>query len=213
MSTQEDSIKAASSIHNEAKTINQANVADSQKWSAAIKEHLLVSSDVNKSNRTTPTYTVETLLFERVPDLIETRSPLSFQLESKVTEAGDGQRLKQQQISVYKSQMNTYLNSCSVSRDVDQWIDQAIKQTEAGGDWVPALKWIISKESGGDPNAQNPNSTAYGLMQFLDTTWGNYGYEKTADPVQQIVAGIDYIKQRYGTAENAKAFWQEKGWY
>ncbi len=30
---------------------------------------------------------------------------------------------------------------------------------------------IISAESGGDPNARNPNSTASGLGQFLDATW------------------------------------------
>jgi hypothetical protein len=30
---------------------------------------------------------------------------------------------------------------------------------------------IISAESGGDPNAQNPNSSASGPGQFLDSTW------------------------------------------
>ena len=30
---------------------------------------------------------------------------------------------------------------------------------------------IIRKESGGDPTAQNPKSTAYGLCQFLTGTW------------------------------------------
>lgn len=30
---------------------------------------------------------------------------------------------------------------------------------------------IVQNESKGDPTAQNPNSSAYGLCQFLDGTW------------------------------------------
>lgn len=30
-------------------------------------------------------------------------------------------------------------------------------------------------ESGGDPTAQNPSSTASGLYQFLDSSWIDYG--------------------------------------
>ena len=33
------------------------------------------------------------------------------------------------------------------------------------------LDEIIRTESGGDPTAQNPYSTAYGLCQFIDGTW------------------------------------------
>ena len=33
------------------------------------------------------------------------------------------------------------------------------------------IERIIQCESGGDPTAQNPNSTAYGLCQFIDGTW------------------------------------------
>lgn len=93
--------------------------------------------------------------------------------------------------------------------DLDSWIQQAgIDPAD-----IPSLKWIIQHESGGNPTAQNPNSTAYGLMQFLDSTWGNYGYEKTSDPVQQLIAGNAYIKQRYGSADAAKAFWEKNHWY
>ena len=34
---------------------------------------------------------------------------------------------------------------------------------------------IAKYESGGNPRAQNPNSTASGLYQFVDGTWNNYG--------------------------------------
>jgi len=33
------------------------------------------------------------------------------------------------------------------------------------------LEEIIKRESGGDPNAKNPKSTAYGYCQFIDQTW------------------------------------------
>jgi soluble lytic murein transglycosylase-like protein len=125
--------------------------------------------------------------------------------------------LKQQQMALYKKQMyvgtDVSPNNPLSGGNVDSWVSQAINQTGVGADWTPAIKWIINMESSGNPNAQNPNSTAYGLMQILDNTWGQCGSTKTSNPVQQVVAGIDYIKQRYGTADNAKAFWQQNHWY
>lgn len=82
-----------------------------------------------------------------------------------------------------------------------------------GQDQVPALLRIVEKESGFNPTAQNPHSTAYGLFQFLDGTWQGTGIPKTADPVAQTQAGLDYIKNRYGTPNQALTFHNEKGWY
>lgn len=46
-----------------------------------------------------------------------------------------------------------------------------------GGDLPPC--WVMMRESGGDPTAQNPTSTASGKWQFLDSTWAGFmGYEK-----------------------------------
>lgn len=41
----------------------------------------------------------------------------------------------------------------------------------------PDMGWqpIIECESGGDPNAHNPTSSASGLFQFLDSTWASVG--------------------------------------
>lgn len=76
-----------------------------------------------------------------------------------------------------------------------------------------ALRQIVMHESGFNNTAQNPTSTAYGMFQFLDSTWGNYGFKKTSDPWIQTQAGLKYIKERYKDPQGAWKFWQEHNWY
>ncbi len=78
-----------------------------------------------------------------------------------------------------------------------------------------AEHWIIMRESGGDPTADNPTSTAFGIGQLL---LGNrilyLGRDyATVDCGAQLWAFRAYVRDRYGTAERAKAFWQANGWY
>ncbi|WP_312098984.1 aggregation-promoting factor C-terminal-like domain-containing protein [Corynebacterium dentalis] len=85
-----------------------------------------------------------------------------------------------------------------------------------GGEWE-ALKQLWHNESNWNHLAQNPTSTAYGIPQFLDSTWSTVGYQKTSDPATQIAAGIKYIKQRpdYGVPSKALSLWQSRSphWY
>jgi septal ring factor EnvC (AmiA/AmiB activator) len=78
-----------------------------------------------------------------------------------------------------------------------------------------AERWIILRESSGDPTADNPTSTAFGLGQLL---LGNrilyLGRDyATIDCGRQLWAFRAYVRDRYGTAARAKAFWQTNGWY
>ena len=75
--------------------------------------------------------------------------------------------------------------------------------------------WIILRESGGDPTADNPASTAFGLGQLLLGNRILYLGEDyaTTDCGRQLWAFRAYVHDRYGTAERAKAFWQANGWY
>ena len=78
-----------------------------------------------------------------------------------------------------------------------------------------AERWIILRESSGDPTADNPTSTAFGLGQLL---LGNrilyLGHHyATTDCGRQLWAFRAYVRDRYGTATRAKAFWQTNGWY
>lgn len=85
-----------------------------------------------------------------------------------------------------------------------------------------ALVWLWNKESGDpenkttvlwNPLADNENSTAFGIAQFLDGTWGTVGGHRTEDPWRQMDYGMEYIAQRYGNPRNALAFHLQNNWY
>ena len=82
-----------------------------------------------------------------------------------------------------------------------------------GSGQFSCLENLWGKESGWNPNAQNPGSTAYGIPQFLDSTWASTGIAKTSDGYRQIDAGLIYIDKRYGSPCGAWAHSQSTGWY
>lgn len=84
--------------------------------------------------------------------------------------------------------------------------------------WGSGAEWnawyaLGMRESGWRNTAQNPTSTAYGIAQFLDSTWATVGLQKTSDPATQITGMERYIQQRYhdpiGAWNHEVAF----GWY
>jgi hypothetical protein len=85
---------------------------------------------------------------------------------------------------------------------------------DSGTQWN-ALEQLIQNESGWNNTAQNPVSSAYGLFQFLDATWGDYGGIKSADPNNQAKLGLNYISDRYQTPYNALSKWMSRSphWY
>lgn len=91
-------------------------------------------------------------------------------------------------------------------------VRKAANELGWGSQW-PALYNLVMSESGFNPTAQNPTSTAYGMFQFLDGTWGSVGGHKTSDPWLQSVYGMRYIKNRYGDPNSAWAFHKSHGWY
>jgi soluble lytic murein transglycosylase-like protein len=81
------------------------------------------------------------------------------------------------------------------------------------------LRYVWTKESHFNPKALNKSSGAFGIAQFMPSTWGNYKVEKTQDAGLQIKYGLRYIEKRYGSTNeptgacNAKQFWVQNGWY
>ena len=65
-----------------------------------------------------------------------------------------------------------------------------------------------------DSEAKNPKSSAYGLFQFLNSTWKSVGVKKTSCPITQTYAFFKYLDNRYnGSAEKAYKHHKKKGWY
>ncbi len=87
-------------------------------------------------------------------------------------------------------------------------IAEAMNNARFGAAQWPALKNIWMRESGFNPNARNRVSGACGIPQALPCS-------KIPDmsTVGQIDWGLSYIKSRYGTPNNAWAFWQAHHWY
>lgn len=81
------------------------------------------------------------------------------------------------------------------------------------GNELSAWYTLGMKESGWRNTAQNPTSTAYGIGQFLNSTWGTVGGVKTSDPQAQVNYMAKYIKQRYGSPSRALAFHLANNWY
>lgn len=96
-------------------------------------------------------------------------------------------------------------------------IQQLVKAVAKNYGWDGGAEWnalyaLIQKESSWNPNAQNPHSTAYGLFQFLDSTWRGYG-PKTSNPTLQAQYGLRYIRDRYRDPIGAWNFHRSHNWY
>lgn len=75
--------------------------------------------------------------------------------------------------------------------------------------------FIIQHESGGETTAKNPHSTAFGLGQLILANRRHYlgSNANTTDPALQLQAFRGYVKDRYGNADRAAAFWRKNHWY
>ena len=85
--------------------------------------------------------------------------------------------------------------------------------------WVKAKEFtclvhLWDLESHWNPRAYNHASGAFGIAQFLPSTWANYKFPyMPRDPHIQITAGLRYITVRYGSPCAALVHEKNKGWY
>lgn len=97
----------------------------------------------------------------------------------------------------------------------DAALQRAIALEGVPQSWQTGLRFIMAQESAGQVNAKNPVHSARGLFQL---TAANYhlnpnGARSFGNAVEEAQGGIRYIQQRYGSADNAVAFWQQHHWY
>jgi phage protein D len=73
---------------------------------------------------------------------------------------------------------------------------------------------IIMRESMWRVNATNPSSGAYGIPQALPASkMASEGSDWRTNPATQIIWGIKYMKDRYGSPCSAWSFKSSHGWY
>ncbi|MCK8098717.1 transglycosylase SLT domain-containing protein [Bacillus sp. 2CMS4F] len=118
--------------------------------------------------------------------------------------------VKDNAIGFVKGKMSSYAESFSGggSKAVKKWVAQALSIKGLGSEYAGALETIAMKESGGNPNVVNnwdSNAKAghpsQGLMQFIPSTFNankEPGHGNIKNPVDQILAAINYLNSRYG---------------
>ncbi len=81
-------------------------------------------------------------------------------------------------------------------------------------DQFGCLDSLYTRESGWNPRADNPTSSAYGIPQSLPgSKMASAGADWATNPVTQITWGLGYIQDRYGSPCSAWGHSQAVGWY
>jgi hypothetical protein len=105
--------------------------------------------------------------------------------------------------------------STSLPAASDAALSKAMTLEGVPSSWQDGLRFIMDKESSGKVDARNPVHSARGLFQLTQANWhfNPNGAASFGNAVQEAQGGIRYIRQRYGTADNAVTFWQTHHWY
>jgi hypothetical protein len=106
------------------------------------------------------------------------------------------------------------LSTVSGDRAANKAIMQSVfsKYGWGSGPMWAAQDYLEMREAGYNNTAQNPTSTAYGMGQFLNSTWAGYG-PKTADSRLQSEYMAQYEGRRYGDPIRAAAHEKQFNWY
>ena len=88
------------------------------------------------------------------------------------------------------------------------------KEIGYGSNQFDCFNNIVMRESMWRVNATNPSSGAYGIPQALPgSKMASEGGDWRTNPATQIIWGIKYMKNRYGSPCGAWGFKSANGWY
>lgn len=122
---------------------------------------------------------------------------------------------RQKQIAVEREQLEQASRTATGTAVASAYSGGGNKDTWLAQSGIPRDQWasvdfIVSRESGWNPDAVNPSSGACGLGQQLPCgKWAG----AWNDPVAALKAQYQYVTERYGGYNQAVAFWQANHWY
>ncbi len=98
---------------------------------------------------------------------------------------------------------------------VQQALRRAMDLERVPASWHDGLQFIVAQESGGRVDTRSRVDTARGLFQLTHASYhmNPNGQASFGNAVEEAQGGIRYIRERYGTAENAASFWRSRFWY
>jgi len=93
--------------------------------------------------------------------------------------------------------------------DIQTLLHQRMLEWGWGEDQWGPLYELIKHESNFNPGVYNyEGSGAFGLFQFMPSTWELFGFAPTDNVETQIELGFTYIERVYGDPAAAWVFWQ-----
>lgn len=174
-------------------------------WGLA-QAHNVSISDIDAVN---PNINVDTHLII-VGDTINLPDGVTVTLPSETTDAvatqpvvSNEQPTTQEVVSPVVTQAQPVVEQAPVAPQVQE---QSQVQETTAPVTSSAKDIIAGRESGGDYNAQNGR---YQGKYQLDASYLNGDYS----PANQERVADNYVAERYGSWDNALAFWNNNGWY
>lgn len=174
-------------------------------WGLA-QAHNVSISDIDAVN---PNINVDTHLII-VGDTINLPDGVTVTLPSETTDAvatqpvvANEQPTTQEVVSPVVTQAQPVVEQAPVAPQVQE---QSQVQETTAPVTSSAKDIIAGRESGGDYNAQNGR---YQGKYQLDASYLNGDYS----PANQERVADNYVAERYGSWDNALAFWNNNGWY
>jgi hypothetical protein len=121
-------------------------------------------------------------------------------------------RVAKAQAAKKKAAKTVYVGRVSSAGNRALGKQMAAQRGWTGQQWY-CLERLWTRESNWRTNADNPNSSAYGIPQAMGGAMASAGADWRTNPATQIRWGLGYIGNRYGTPCGAWGHFLSHHWY